>query len=72
MLFHGCRSQFAVKSIKDTGFDIKYARAGLYGTGLYFAINSSYSTGGYAAYNNDGTYSIFLVKVLVGDAFFTN
>ena len=44
----------------------------MYGTGLYFAINSSYSTGGYATYNNDGTYSIFVVKVLVGDAFFTN
>ena len=44
----------------------------MYGTGLYFAINSSYSTGGYATRNNDGTSSIFVAKVLVGDAFFTN
>ena len=37
MLFHGCRSG-AVENIKTNGFDIKYARQGLYGTGLYFAI----------------------------------
>ena len=41
MLFHGCRSG-AVESIKTNGFDIKFARAGMYGTGLYFAINSNH------------------------------
>ena len=50
MLYHGCRSN-AVESIKTKGFDIKYAKAGMYGTGLYFAINSSYSTSGYATIN---------------------
>ena len=73
MLFHGCRSQQAAKSIKDTGFDIKYARAGMFGTGLYFGTNSLKTGFGYATYNNDGTCSIFIVKVLIGDAFyFTN
>jgi hypothetical protein len=71
MLFHGCRAATGVNNIKNTGFDIKYARAGMYGTGLYFAINSAYSTGGYATHNPDGSQSIFVAKVLVGDAFFT-
>jgi hypothetical protein len=45
--FHGCRSSFASESIKLKGFDIKFAKAGMYGTGLYFAINSSYSVNCY-------------------------
>jgi hypothetical protein len=70
MLFHGCNSG-AVENIKTKGFDIKYARAGMYGTGLYFAINSSYSAGGYATKNPDGTSSLFIAKVLTGDVFYT-
>jgi hypothetical protein len=69
MLFHGCRSG-AVENIKSNGFDIKYARAGMYGTGLYFAINSSYSASGYATNNTDGTKSLFIAKVLTGDVYY--
>ena len=69
MLFHGCRSG-AVENIKTNGFDIKYARQGLYGTGNYFAINSSYSARGYATVNNDGTSSLFIAKVLTGDVWY--
>ena len=70
MLFHGCKRD-ATESIKTKGFDIKYAKAGLYGTGLYFAINSKYSTSGYQTINNDGTCSLFVAKVLIGDPYFT-
>jgi len=69
MLFHGCRTN-AVENIKTNGFDIKYARAGMYGTGLYFAINSVYSASGYSTNNNDGTYSLFIAKVLTGDTWY--
>ena len=42
----------------------------MYGTGLYFAINSSYSASGYATNNNDGTSSLFIAKVLTGDVWY--
>ena len=70
MLWHGCRTN-AVQCIKTEGFDIKLARAGLYGTGLYFAIHAEYSADGYASKHFDGTSGLFLAKVLVGDAFVT-
>ena len=60
MGFHGCRTDSASESIKRKGFDIKYAKAGMYGTGNYFAINSSYSVRGYDCANPDGTHSTFV------------
>ena len=69
MGFHGCRTTIASESIKRKGFDIKYAKAGLYGTGNYFAINSSYSVNGYDCPNIDGSYSMFIAKVLIGDPY---
>ena len=55
------------EAIKMRGFDIKHAKAGRYGTGLYFAINANYSTNGYDCINKDGTSSMFVAKVLIGD-----
>jgi hypothetical protein len=71
MGFHGCRNPGASESIKTKGFDIKFAKAGAYGTGNYFAINSSYSVSGYDCHNADGTQSMFVAKVLIGDPYFT-
>ena len=72
MGFHGCRTPEASESIKTKGFDIKFAKAGAYGTGNYFAINSSYSVNGYDCQNSDGTRSMFVAKVLIGDPYFTS
>jgi len=71
VLFHGCRSgAVANENIKTNGFELKYARQGMYGTGLYFAINSTYSTSGYDTSNSDGTSSMFIAKVLTGDTWY--
>jgi hypothetical protein len=50
-LFHGCRVDTWAESIKLKGFEIKMAKPGRYGTGLYFAIKSNYSTNGYDCKN---------------------
>ena len=69
LLFHGCRVDTWAEKIKLLGFDIQYAKAGRYGTGLYFAINSNYSTNGFDCKNSDGSFSMFVAKVLIGDPY---
>ena len=66
LLFHGCKTPQASESIMKHGFDISYARQGIYGIGLYFAINAQYSTH-YSYKNGDGSISMFVARVLVGE-----
>ena len=46
---------------------MRHSNQGMWGTGIYFAVNAQYSLGGYAYKNNDGSKSIFYVRVAVGD-----
>lgn len=49
MLWHGT-SKTDPKLIcqSEEGFDMRYANAGMWGHGNYFAVNASYSNNGYA------------------------
>ena len=54
----------------DTGFDLQFSKtSGLYGTGIYFALNASYSHKGYAYSLGDGRYQMFLADVFIGKPF---
>ena len=67
-LFHGTRGTEPQRIYKhDVGFCMDYARKGLWGSGLYFAVNSSYSDG-YAYDLGNGEYCMFLAQVFVGYA----
>jgi len=67
LLFHGSGRGCEPKMIYESedGLDIRFARQGMYGTGIYFADNSGYSHS-YTYRNGDGTYSMFLCYVLPG------
>lgn len=45
LMFHGSGRGASPKHIYESeeGLDIRFARAGMYGTGIYFADNSGYS-----------------------------
>ena len=68
-LFHGS----AVLRVPDLlydgeiGFQMQFSNAGMWGRGIYFAENASYSKSGYAFNNSDGTHSLFLARVALGD-----
>ena len=51
----------------ELGFDMRHSNPGMWGNGLYFAVNAQYSLSGYAYKNKDGTRSIFYVRVAIGD-----
>jgi hypothetical protein len=51
----------------EVGFDMRHSNQGMWGMGIYFAVNAQYSLSGYAFKNKDGTRSIFYVRVAVGD-----
>ena len=51
----------------EWGFDMRHSNPGMWGNGLYFAVNAQYSLSGYAYKNKDGTRSIFYVRVAIGD-----
>ena len=66
-LWHGTRttSPEVIWSTPD-GIVINFANPGMWGRGIYFAVNASYSTA--YAYNNGRTKGMFLVKVIVGES----
>ena len=68
LLFHGTRINDPKKISKNSeiGFDMKYAKNGGYGQGIYFSINSYYSHR-YASTTKRGTF-----QILIGDAFTGN
>ena len=66
LMFHGSGHGAPPKQIYESeeGLDIRFARAGMYGTGIYFADNSQYSHS--YAYREGGTFQMFVCFVLPG------
>ena len=67
MLFHGARVKENMDAITNFGFDMRVARNGLAGVGIYFAVHSSYSNSGYVYYDQAKQEKQMLVcRVTVG------
>lgn len=66
LLYHGARVRENMNAIQEFGFDMRVARDGSAGIGIYFAVNSSYSNGGYVLRHPDGTKEMFVCRVAVG------
>ena len=49
----------------DEGFDMTYSEHGMWGRGIYFAVNASYSHN-YRRRHGDGTSGMFFSKVNIG------
>jgi len=64
-LFHGTRSTDP-QIIIQNGFDMRYSNSGMWGRGIYFAVNSSYSGTNYFSTTKDGKKQLFIASVLVG------
>lgn len=41
----------------------------MWGRGIYFAVNASYSATGYKYTRTDGLYEVFVARVLIGDTY---
>ena len=68
LLWHGTRntpSQVIINS--DEGLNINYAGDGMWGKGMYFAVNASYSHK-YKSTSADGKNQFFLAHVLLGES----
>lgn len=66
LLYHGARVRENMNAIMEFGFDMRVARDGSAGIGIYFAVNASYSNGGYVLQNKDGSKEMFVCRVTVG------
>lgn len=66
LLFHGSGRGGEPRLIYESeeGLDIRFARFGMYGQGIYFANNSGYSHS--FAYQRAGVFSMFVCYVLPG------
>ena len=65
-LFHGCSNTNPDLIINDPeGFNMRYAQAGLWGRGLYFATNCSYSHS-YRYKTRDELSCVFAATVFIG------
>lgn len=68
-LFHGtARTHPSLIYNDQVGFDMRFSKSGMWGQGIYFAVNASYSKNGYAYRNSDGSVSIFYARVSIGDS----
>jgi hypothetical protein len=69
-LFHGTSATDPSLIYKsESGLDMRFSKPGMYGKGIYFAENSSYSDGyAYFKNNSSGQKQMFLALVLVGDS----
>lgn len=65
-LFHGARARENMDAIMQFGFDMRVARDGSAGIGIYFAVHASYSNGGYVLQNPDKSKEMFVCRVTVG------
>ena len=71
-LFHGTGSvnPQVIYRDSDTGFDLQYAKIeGLYGSGLYFANDASYSHKGYAHKVDMNKFQLLLADVFIGNPY---
>ena len=68
-LYHGTRTTDPEQIYNgEFGFDLRHSNAGgLYGFGIYFAVNASFCKPKYCYRNKNGTLSLFYVKVALGD-----
>lgn len=68
-LWHGTRGSHPhiIYGGMDECFDMQHANEGMWGRGLYFAVNASYSHD-YAHPSQSGTKLFMLCRVLIGDA----
>ncbi|CAF1222657.1 unnamed protein product [Adineta steineri] len=67
-LFHGTRNTPPSEVYNgDYGFDMTFTSSGLWGIGIYFAKNASYSCGSYVYTLPNGKKQVFLAQVLTGD-----
>ncbi|MCI4387957.1 hypothetical protein PGIGA_G00080100 [Pangasianodon gigas] len=68
LLFHGTGPD-NIDKINDRGFNRSYAgmHGAMYGNGVYFAVDPSYSARGYAKPDQQGHKRMYLARVLVGD-----
>jgi hypothetical protein len=66
LLYHGARVRENMNSIMEFGFDMRVARDGSAGVGIYFAVNASYSNAGYVLQNPDKSKEMFLCRVAIG------
>jgi len=68
MLWHGTRGIHPsnIYAGLEECFDMQYANDGMWGRGLYFAVNSQYSDG-YAHPTQVGTKLFMLCRVMIGD-----
>jgi hypothetical protein len=69
MLFHGTSNTEPSKIYDDEfGFDMRHSSNGMWGPGIYFAVNASYSKDKYAYKNRTtSTRTIFMARVALGD-----
>lgn len=66
MLFHGARVRANMDAITNFGFDMRVAATGMYGVGIYFAVNATYSDHGYVLQNKDKSKEMFICRVTCG------
>lgn len=66
-LWHGTRANNP-KNIygSEEGFDMRFSSGGMWGPGVYFAVNASYSNGGYAFNPSPGVKQMFFAEVIIG------
>jgi cysteine-rich repeat protein len=67
ILFHGTTPNL-VPIVAKTGFEPRVAQQGMFGTGVYFAENSS-KADEYARPGPDGVCTMFIARVVLGDPF---
>lgn len=70
-LYHGTRDTPPEKVFNsEKGFDFRYSKAGLWGTGSYFAVNASYSDAfAYKTVHGVIRKQMFICKVLTGESY---
>ena len=69
-LFHGTRGVAPDKIHRsEHGFDFRFSRQGMWGTGTYFAVNASYSDAYAYPTGKDKEKQILFAKVLTGETY---
>ena len=67
-LFHGTKHTPPEKIFKsEQGFDFRHASRGMWGMGVYFAVNASYSHAGFSYLTSDRKNQMIVARVLTGE-----
>lgn len=68
LLFHGTRGTNPEQIYRGTdSFDLRCSSGGMWGRGIYFAVNASYSNG--YAYHEGNVHKMFAAFVLTGNSY---